>query len=120
MTIAGFEITGPVLVLGLITGMTYGILAVGLVLVYRSNRIINFAHGEIGAFAAALLGLSVTRWNVPYWVAFALALMSIVATLGLAQFLLFFSLVVNNQASAGRLFPQPAFLPEFNVGALRV
>src|SRR3989441_4313898 len=110
MTIGGFELTGPVLVLGLITGMTYGILAVGLVLVYRSNRIINFAHGEIGAFAAALLGLSVTRWHVPYWVAFPLALaiaggvgslsemvvvrrlknapaiMSIVATLGLAQF----------------------------------
>jgi ABC-type branched-subunit amino acid transport system ATPase component/ABC-type branched-subunit amino acid transport system permease subunit len=140
----GFELPFPVLVLGAITGMTYGILAVGLVLVYRSNRLINFAHGEIGAFAAALLGLTVTRWHVPYWVAFPLALavaggvgalsevvvvrrlrnvpavMSIVATLGLAQFLLLFSLVVNGQASAGRLFPQPAFLPEFEIGALRV
>ena len=46
----------PALTLGLITGMTYGILAVGLVLIYRSNRVINFAHGEIGAFGAALLG----------------------------------------------------------------
>ena len=139
-----FELPGPVLVLGAITGMTYGILAVGLVLVYRSNRLINFAHGEIGAFAAALLGLAVTRWSFPYWVAFPIALaiaggvgaisevvvvrrlrnvpavMSIVATLGLAQFLLLFSLVVNAQASAGRLFPQPAFLPEFEIGALRV
>lgn len=138
------EIPFPVLLLGAITGMTYGILAVGLILIYRSNRIINFAHGEIGAFAAALLGLSVVRWHVPYWVAFPIALavaggvgaasevvvvrrlrnapvvMSIVATLGLAQFLLLFSLVVNGQASAGRLFPQPAFLPEFQVGALRV
>src|SRR5437764_1940838 len=144
MTIGGFELTGPVLVLGLITGMTYGILAVGLVLVYRSNRIINFAHGEIGAFAAALLGITVTRWHVPYWAAFpvalavaaaiggaaevvvirrlrrAPALMSIIATLGLAQFLLFFSLVVNSQANAGRLFPQPPWLPEFDLGALRV
>src|SRR5437588_4804457 len=74
MTIGGFELTGPVLVLGLITGMTYGILAVGLVLVYRSNRIINFAHGEIGSFAAALLGVSVVRWHIPYWVAFPIAL----------------------------------------------
>ena len=134
----------PVFLLGLITGMTYGILAVGLVLIFRSNRIINFAHGEIGAFAAAVLGVTVTRWHVPYWVAFPGALliagavgglsevvvirrlrnappvMSIVATLGLAQFLLLFSLVINSQASAGRLFPQPAFLPEFDVGALRV
>jgi ABC-type branched-subunit amino acid transport system ATPase component/ABC-type branched-subunit amino acid transport system permease subunit len=138
------DVPFPVLLLGAITGMTYGILAVGLVLIYRSNRIINFAHGEIGAFAAAILGVVVVRWGVPYWVAFPIALavaagvgslsevvvirrlrnappvMSIVATLGLAQFLLLFSLVVNSQASAGRLFPQPAFLPEFSVGALRV
>ena len=39
-----------------IIGMTYGLLAVGLVLVYRTNRIINFAHGEIGAFGAAFFG----------------------------------------------------------------
>ena len=36
--------------------------------------------------------------------------MSIVGTLGLASFLLLLSLVVNSQASAGRLFPQPAFV----------
>src|ERR1044072_9032715 len=144
MVSGGFEVPFPVVVLGAITGMTYGILAVGLVLVYRSNRIINFAHGEIGAFAAAVLGLMVTRWGLPYWPAFVLALafaggvgslseilvvrrlrnapliMSVVATLGLAQFLLVFSLVVNAQASAGRLYPSPPGLPEFAVGALRV
>ena len=49
----------PVIVLGAIIGMTYGLLAVGLVLVYRSNRIINFAHGEIGAFGAAVFGVAV-------------------------------------------------------------
>jgi len=142
--LSDLELPFPVLLLGAITGMTYGILAVGLILVFRSNRIINFAHGEIGAFAAAVLGVTVTRWHFPYWVAFVVALalggavaalsevvvvrrlrhapsvMSIVATLGLAQFLLLFSLVVNSQASAGRLFPQPSFLPQFDVGALRV
>jgi ABC-type branched-subunit amino acid transport system ATPase component/ABC-type branched-subunit amino acid transport system permease subunit len=144
MTIGGFEIIPPVVMLGAITGMTYGILAVGLVLIYRSSKIINFAHGQVGAMGAAVLGLLVTRWNVPYWVAFVAALlasamvgglgevmvvrrlrnapplMSIVATLGLAQFLLFFSLVLNAQVAAGSIFPQPAFLPQFEVGALRV
>jgi len=145
VTILGFEITFPVVVLGLITGMTYGILAVGLVLVYRSNRIINFAHGEIGAFSAAVLGLIVTQHGVPYWVALPLALalgaaigavsevaivrrlrdapsiMSLVATLGLAQFLLLMSVVVNAGVSAGRTFPQPSFMPEFDIsGSLRV
>jgi len=144
LQIAGLELTGPVLLLGAVTGMTYGILAVGLVLIYRSNRIINFAHGEIGTFAAAVLGVAVNRWGVPYWVAFPLAIglgaligavseaavlrrlrrapaiMSVVATLGLAGFLLLLALVVNNQVSAGRLFPQPSGLPSFDVGPLFV
>ena len=143
-SIAGFEITGPSLALGVITGLTYGILAVGLVLIYRANRVVNFAHGEIGAFAAAILGLAVARWGVPYWVAFPVALliaagvgglsevvvirrlrstptlMSVVATLGLSQFLLLFATVIYGQAGSGRVFPQPPWLPEFRIGALRV
>ncbi len=142
--IFGFEITGPVLLLGTITGITYGLLAVGLVLVFRSNRLINFAHGEIGALGAAVLGVAVVEWDLPYWVAFpgALALsaavgagaeiavvrrlrnvpnlMSIVATLGIAQFLLLFSFVLNEQARAGSTYPQPSGFPSFDVGALRV
>ncbi|HYZ92511.1 MAG TPA: ATP-binding cassette domain-containing protein [Actinomycetota bacterium] len=144
ITIAGFEITGPVLLLGTVTGITYGLLAVGLVLVFRSNRLINFAHGEIGALGAAVLGVAVVRWKIPYWAALpgALALsaflggltevavvrrlrnvpnlMSIVATLGVAQFLLVFSFVVNAQAGAGRLYPQPPGFLQFDVGPLRV
>jgi len=43
-----------VVVNGFFTGLVYGLLAVGLVVVYRGSRIINFAYGEtgmIGAFA---------------------------------------------------------------------
>ena len=63
----------PVIVLGTIIGLTYGLLAVGLVLIYRTNRIINFAHGQIGAFGAAFFGVAAVKWHVPYWVAFAMA-----------------------------------------------
>src|ERR1041384_8759645 len=70
----GFSIPLPVIVLGAIVGLTYGLLAVGLVLVYRTNRVVNFAHGEIGAFGAAFFGLAVIRWHVPYWVAFPFGL----------------------------------------------
>ena len=140
----GFEIPLPVIVLGMIIGMTYGLLAVGLVLVYRTNRIINFAHGEVGAFGAALFGVAVVRWHVPYYLALPIAfaaaggmaalaevavvrrlrnaprLMSIVATLGVGQFLVAFSAAFNNQAGAGALFPSPPGLPEFTLGALRL
>src|SRR6184192_3163020 len=70
----GFSIPLPVIVLGAIVGMTYGLLAVGLVLIYRTNRIINFAHGEIGALGAAVLGLAVVQWGVPYWAAVPIGL----------------------------------------------
>jgi ABC-type branched-subunit amino acid transport system permease subunit len=46
--------------------------------------------------------------------------MSIVATLGIGQFLVVFAAVINSTASAGSLYPQPSWLPVFNVGALRV
>src|SRR4051794_26202121 len=57
----------PIVLLGTIIGITYGLLGVGLLLIYRTNRIINFAHGEIGAFAAAFFGIEATRWHFPYW-----------------------------------------------------
>lgn len=45
---------------GVATGALYGLLAVGIILVYRTNRIINFAAAAIGAtpaIAAVLLGV---------------------------------------------------------------
>src|SRR5258708_17699640 len=144
MKIAGFDIPFPVVTLGAITGMTYGILAVGLVLVYRSSRVINFAHGEIGAIGAAVCGLMVVRWHVPYWVALigALAvsatigagtevvvvrrlksapkLMSLVATVGIAQFLLLVTSVLNANVATSSSFLQPSGMPRFKVGGLLV
>ena len=138
----GFEIPFPVAVLGAIIGSTYGLLAVGLVLVFRSNRIVNFAHGEVGAFAAAIFGLLAVKSGMGYYLLLPLGLavgagvgaiaevgvvrrlrkapklMSIVATLGVGQFLLLFGLALNAQAGRSGVFPQPAGLPSFNVGSL--
>ena len=55
MTLLGLHFTGGALLTGAITGLGYGLLGAGLILVYRATRIINFAHGEIGAFCALVL-----------------------------------------------------------------
>jgi branched-subunit amino acid ABC-type transport system permease component len=49
------------LVLGLLTGATYALLAVGFVLVYKGTRVFNLAQGEIGA-----LGLYVAWAMLPH------------------------------------------------------
>jgi branched-chain amino acid transport system permease protein len=41
-----------VIVNGFFVGLVYGLLAVGLVVVYRGSRIINFAYGETGMLGA--------------------------------------------------------------------
>jgi ABC-type branched-subunit amino acid transport system ATPase component/ABC-type branched-subunit amino acid transport system permease subunit len=46
--------------------------------------------------------------------------MSVVATLGLGQFLLVFALVINPDASTGITFPKPPGFPELTVGGLYI
>ncbi len=61
---------------GLATGGIFASLALALVLIYRATRVINFAQGEMGMFAAFIaLWLIDSGW--PYWAAFF-------ATLGIA------------------------------------
>src|SRR5438477_10154476 len=76
----GWSISSETVVIGLLTGLTYAILATGLVLVYRATRVINFAHGEIGAFGAALLAkLTIDEhWNFFFALAVVLALGGVV------------------------------------------
>src|SRR5580698_335206 len=66
---------------GAITGATYGIIAVGVVLIYRFSRVINFAIAAMGGFSAAVLSRMVINWHVNYWLAFATCI-CIGATIG--------------------------------------
>jgi ABC-type branched-subunit amino acid transport system ATPase component/ABC-type branched-subunit amino acid transport system permease subunit len=74
-------ISVEILVIGALTGLTYAILGAGLVLIYRATRVINFAHGEIGAFAAPLFAKLVLDYDWNYYVAFV-AMMGVGAAIG--------------------------------------
>jgi len=71
--IAGFTVGQQSLMLGLVTGLVYAAFAAGFVLVYRSTGVLNFAHGEVGAFGAALFVLLLAQYGANYWLSFALA-----------------------------------------------
>ena len=61
---------------GLVQGLAIAVIAVGVVLVYRATRIINFAVGNMGVVGAALLSLLVVQYHVPFWVALGVALVT--------------------------------------------
>ena len=49
--------------------LVFGLLAMGIVLVYRSTRVINFAVGNMGLVGAGLFALLVAQYGVPFWLA---------------------------------------------------
>ena len=49
--------------------MIIALIAMGIVLVYRSSRVINFAVGDLGVPATALLAIMVGIHHWPYWLA---------------------------------------------------
>src|SRR3954453_16461087 len=67
-------------VLGILNGLTIGLLAVGLVLVYKSNRFLNLAHAQLGTLSALLVAKWVLDWGWNWWVAFIVAVVVGVGT----------------------------------------
>lgn len=70
-----FEATSQLIFNGLVTGMVFGLLAMGIVLIYRSTRVINFAVGNMGVPAATLMALMVVNYQFPFWIALLIALL---------------------------------------------
>ena len=77
-----------VLVLGAIDGSILALTAMGIVLIYRANRIINFAQGDLGAVGGLLGVLLIAGKHVPFFVAMAAGLIAALIMGGLAEFLL--------------------------------
>jgi ABC-type branched-subunit amino acid transport system ATPase component/ABC-type branched-subunit amino acid transport system permease subunit len=83
---------------GLVQGLVYALVAFGLLLIYRATGVINFAHGQIGAFGGYIMALLQIRYDISYGLSLPLALASGVA-LGVAS-----ELILR------RLFTQPRLL----------
>jgi branched-chain amino acid transport system permease protein len=83
---------------GVIFGTSYALLAMGLILIYRTTRIVNFAYGAMGAMPGSLtVGLFVAKgWN--YWLAIAVGV-----ALGAASGALIDILVIRRFAKSSRL-----------------
>ncbi len=129
---------------GVVTGLVIGLLAMGIVLVYRSTRVINFAVGNLGLPGAALLALLMLNHGFPYWVALPLILVMgaviggvveltvvrrlfdaprvilLVATVGVAQLMQAIITAYPDPDAAGERFPVPVGSTWDDVLGLRI
>lgn len=64
-----------IVVVGLVFGSLYALVAIGLVLIYRANRVVNFAQAELGAVAAVVAIQLVREFKWNYFLAVASGLL---------------------------------------------
>jgi ABC-type branched-subunit amino acid transport system ATPase component/ABC-type branched-subunit amino acid transport system permease subunit len=74
MAVVGTWITSQLVFNGVIAGLEFGLLAMGIVLIYRATRVINFAVGNMGLVGASLLALLAIEYDIPFWLAALAAL----------------------------------------------
>ena len=106
-----------VVIRGLVYGMLYALIAIGIVLIYRANRVVNFAQAEFGS-VAAVVAIQFALHGMNYFLAIGLGfviaaltgafvnvaiirrfrkaprLILAVATIGIAQILAAMSLII--------------------------
>ncbi len=133
------SIPSSVVLEGAILGLNYGLLAAGLVLIYRTSRVVNFAQGQLGVVAAVFLVKLYYDYGINYWAALVAALalaaavgalselvlrrlfnrprvMVMVATIGLSQVLFLFTLFpFIRPKKLFRAFPVPVHW-SFHIG----
>lgn len=76
---------------GIAQGSLFALTALGLVMIYNASSVVNFAHGAMGMAATYVAYILITKWQAPFALAFAGALVAafvlgvVVQTLFLAR-----------------------------------
>ena len=89
------------LVSGASFGSVYALVALGLVLLYRTTRILNFAHGDLGVTGTFIAYTLLTQLRIPFGLSFLLALVA-AAIIGMLVYLLLVR-PAKNQSELGLL-----------------
>jgi branched-chain amino acid transport system permease protein len=65
-----------IVALGIVRGTVTALGAMGIILVYRANRFINFAHGALGSMVGVISIMMVQQYDVSYWIMLPVAVVS--------------------------------------------
>lgn len=63
-------------VAGLENGISYALVGLALVLIYKTSRVFNFAAGTLGAFSGYLAYVFIAVWGLPWFVGAGLAVLA--------------------------------------------
>jgi branched-chain amino acid transport system permease protein len=86
------------IVLGLIAGSIYALIAAGITLVYKASRVLNFAQAEVGTLSLYATWWVTVKHHQP-WIVGALASIVVAVAIGL----LFERLIIRPMLSASRV-----------------
>ena len=87
-----------IMIIGVITGAVTSLLAIGLILVYRTNRFVNFAYGSMGSLVGVLAVGMYLQHHWSYWVILPVGVLAGVVVGALTEFL-----VIRRFANSSRL-----------------
>jgi ABC-type branched-subunit amino acid transport system ATPase component/ABC-type branched-subunit amino acid transport system permease subunit len=128
---------------GAINGLVIGLLALGLVLIFRATKVINFAVGNMGVIGAALFAVLAAQNELPYWPSLGLSIAAgvafgalvellvirrlfraprvivLVATIGIAQLALAITTALPEVDRPGATYPQ-VFASRWNVAGMNI
>ena len=134
VTIGGWDITAQYIFRGFIEGLTYGMVALGLVLIYKASGVVNFAQGQFGAFGALLMTILSHKYGVPLALGLPVAilcgavlggvtellivrrlfyqprLLLFVATLGVSQLIIYLGFQLPEGATRGERLQYPEII----------
>src|SRR3981081_4349456 len=74
-------------IIGLSVGGVYALAALGIVLIYRTTGVLNFAHGAMGMFSTFVAWQIFYGMAHPYWPQWLATAIAILAGLGFSAFL---------------------------------
>jgi len=86
--VIGVSLPSSIVVEGAVLGLNYGLLAVGLALIYRTSRVINFAQGQLGVVAAVFMVKLYFDYRINYVAAAVAALVLAMAVGALSELVL--------------------------------
>jgi branched-chain amino acid transport system permease protein len=76
------------LIIGIEVGSIYALVALGVVLLYRTSKVLNFGQGELSLLGCFLAFTFTTRLGFPLWLSFFLGLAASALTAGAFYFFL--------------------------------